>query len=438
MVRFPHRRRSRARLTGAAALSFALLGAAVASPATSDASGDHSDLRHRKSALDSSISAQKRDVDQVSKRLLRTNFRLVDARDSLRGARFELSAVETQVRAAVRVDERMQEQLDAAVKRLRDARDDLAQGRSAVRTNRAALAAYAVTNYQSGDALRLGIAFQSESLQEALDNLQAADTVLNKQSRALQKFQATSVLLKLTAQRVQESKVAVADQRAAAAAHLMSERALQGKARIAKRAVQVRVDTLRSVRVDMVAAKRSEKHRLKLMQRQRDRVEARLQAIADRRARRHARELARQQAAKSALPSLPDRGYLSYPVRNTYVTSPYGMRIHPILKVPSLHDGTDLHAPCGSPVYAPADGRVVSAYFSVAYGNRLLIDNGFVEGVSLSTAYNHLSSYVATVGERVKRGDIIAYAGNTGWSTACHLHFTVYVNGGTVDPLTWL
>lgn len=419
-------------------MAFALLGAVV-SPATSDASDDHSHLRHRRSTLDSSIAAQKRDVDEVSKRLLRTQSRLVGARDSLREARSELSVVEMQVRAAVRVDERMQEQLDMAVERLRDARNDLAQGQSAVRTNRAALAAYAVTNYQSGDALKLGIAFRSESVQEALDNLQAADTVLDKQSTVLQRFQATSVLLRLTAERVQEDKVVVADRRAAAATHLMSERALQGKAQLAKRAVQARVVALRGVRSDMVAAKRSEKHRLKLMQHERDRVEARLQAIADRRARRHA-QVARQQAlaAASAPAALPDTGYLDYPVHDTYITSPYGMRMHPVLHIMELHDGTDFHAGCGSPVYAAADGTVMSEYFNAGYGNRLLLDNGYVQRVSLSTSYNHLSSFVAGVGEHVSRGQLIAYSGDTGWSTACHLHFMVYVNGGTVDPVTWL
>jgi murein DD-endopeptidase MepM/ murein hydrolase activator NlpD len=58
--------------------------------------------------------------------------------------------------------------------------------------------------------------------------------------------------------------------------------------------------------------------------------------------------------------------------------------------------------------------------------------------VSLWTSYNHLTSYVAHVGEHVARGELIAYSGTTGYSTGCHLHFMVYVNGQTVDPMTWL
>jgi murein DD-endopeptidase MepM/ murein hydrolase activator NlpD len=58
--------------------------------------------------------------------------------------------------------------------------------------------------------------------------------------------------------------------------------------------------------------------------------------------------------------------------------------------------------------------------------------------VSLQTSYNHLTSFVARVGQRVARGQLVAYSGTTGWSTGCHLHFMVYVNGATVDPVTWL
>jgi murein DD-endopeptidase MepM/ murein hydrolase activator NlpD len=129
---------------------------------------------------------------------------------------------------------------------------------------------------------------------------------------------------------------------------------------------------------------------------------------------------------------------LAWPVADPYVTSPYGMRLHPILHYWKLHDGTDFGAGCGTAVYAAATGTVVSAYYDNAYGNRLTISHGPVDGVGLSTSYNHLSSYVVGDGDRVGRGDLIGYVGTTGWSTGCHLHFMVYENGSTVDPMTWL
>ncbi len=61
-----------------------------------------------------------------------------------------------------------------------------------------------------------------------------------------------------------------------------------------------------------------------------------------------------------------------------------------------------------------------------------------MNGKYVTVIYNHLSGYNASVGQTVQRGEVIGYAGTTGWSTACHLHFTVMVNGQTVDPMNWL
>jgi murein DD-endopeptidase MepM/ murein hydrolase activator NlpD len=131
-------------------------------------------------------------------------------------------------------------------------------------------------------------------------------------------------------------------------------------------------------------------------------------------------------------------GFLNMPLPTAYVTSPYGMRLHPILNVYKLHDGTDFGAACGTPVYAAADGEVVSAYYDGAYGNRVILANGTVSGSSLATSYNHLTSDTVTVGASVSRGQLIGYAGTTGYSTGCHLHFMVYRNGATTDPMDWL
>jgi murein DD-endopeptidase MepM/ murein hydrolase activator NlpD len=421
------------------ALTASLLAAATTDPAPSVAADHHTHLHQRKHQVQHSISASKSNVDQVSQQLLRTKSRLVSARDGLRGARVDLAGVRAQVADAISTDQRMQARLDGAIARLQAARDDLQGGRHEVAASRAALASYAVSNYQSGGSLGLGIAFESQSPQQALNNLQATATVLDKQSTALQRFQATKVLLKLTASRVHANQVTVARQRDLAAQHLQTERSLEAQAQLAEQAVAGRVADLRVARQHMAAAKQTELHRLDVLRNEQNRIDSRLKTIAARRARRHARQLAQQHAAaKTGSATSAHTGYLSYPVHNTYVTSPYGMRMHPILHILELHDGTDLHATCGTPVYAAASGKVLTEDYNVGYGNRLLLDNGFVRGVSLSTSYNHLSRYVATVGERVRRGQLIAYSGDTGWSTACHLHFMVYVNGATVDPMTWL
>ena len=120
------------------------------------------------------------------------------------------------------------------------------------------------------------------------------------------------------------------------------------------------------------------------------------------------------------------------------ITSPFGVRFHPVLKVWKLHDGTDFGAGCGTPIVAPASGKVLSEYFSTAWGNRIIIDHGTHKGVGLSTISNHLSSYAVAAGAHVTRGQVVGYVGTTGWSTGCHLHFTVMQNGVPVDPVSWL
>ncbi|WP_397207154.1 M23 family metallopeptidase [Nocardioides zeae] len=127
---------------------------------------------------------------------------------------------------------------------------------------------------------------------------------------------------------------------------------------------------------------------------------------------------------------------LSYPV-NGRVTSPYGMRVHPIYGYYSLHDGVDFGAACGTPMYAAADGEVVERYYQSAWGNRLIIDNGYMRGAGISTIYNHATRYVVSVGQHVRRGQLVGYVGTTGWSTGCHLHFTVYRNGSPTNPMNY-
>ncbi len=130
--------------------------------------------------------------------------------------------------------------------------------------------------------------------------------------------------------------------------------------------------------------------------------------------------------------STPSQG-LSYPV-SSYITSKFGMRLHPVLKYWKLHDGTDFAASCGTPIRAAASGVVTERYFNAGYGNRLLIDHGKVGGNYLTTGYNHAIRYTVGVGARVSKGEVIGYAGTTGYSTGCHLHFMTWKNGTLVNP----
>src|SRR5687768_9526685 len=114
------------------------------------------------------------------------------------------------------------------------------------------------------------------------------------------------------------------------------------------------------------------------------------------------------------------------------LSSGFGWRTHPIYKVKKLHPGIDFAASIGTPIYATADGTIaeVSVKFS-GYGKMVEIDHGF----GYRTRYAHMHAFAVRSGQNVKRGDLIGYVGNTGMSTAPHLHYEVLINGNRVDPV---
>jgi murein DD-endopeptidase MepM/ murein hydrolase activator NlpD len=121
------------------------------------------------------------------------------------------------------------------------------------------------------------------------------------------------------------------------------------------------------------------------------------------------------------------------PKKSTVVlASGYGIRIHPIYKVRKMHHGIDFAAPIGTPIYAAADGTIDNVEISfTGYGKKVEIDHGF----GYRTRYAHMHMFVVRNGQHVKRGDLIGYVGDTGLSTAPHLHYEVFINGAQVNPI---
>ena len=110
--------------------------------------------------------------------------------------------------------------------------------------------------------------------------------------------------------------------------------------------------------------------------------------------------------------------------------SGWGMRIHPIYRIPRFHYGMDFTAPTGSDVFSTGNGIVKEVGRESGYGNIVVIDHGF----GYETLYGHLHRSNVKLGQKVNRGDIIGFVGNTGASTAPHLHYEVIKNGQKVNP----
>ncbi|HHX96287.1 MAG TPA: peptidoglycan DD-metalloendopeptidase family protein [Clostridia bacterium] len=119
---------------------------------------------------------------------------------------------------------------------------------------------------------------------------------------------------------------------------------------------------------------------------------------------------------------------------HTRITSSYGMRFHPILKVNKLHTGVDIGAPKGANIVAAENGTVMEVGNRGGYGLIVMLNHGG----NLVTLYAHASKTLVKVGQEVKKGEPIAKVGSTGYSTGPHLHFEVRKNGNPVNPMPYL
>lgn len=159
------------------------------------------------------------------------------------------------------------------------------------------------------------------------------------------------------------------------------------------------------------------------LQKELDQLEAKEQEIL--------RQIAMQRAGDGQVHS----GKMAWPVPNySRVSSDYGMRLHPILRVNRIHDGIDIPAPNGTPVVAAQSGEVIYVGTLQGYGNVVMLSHG----AGVTTLYAHLSSSLVKEKQSVVQGQHIARVGSTGWSTGPHLHFTVRVNGNHVSPWGYL
>jgi murein DD-endopeptidase MepM/ murein hydrolase activator NlpD len=115
----------------------------------------------------------------------------------------------------------------------------------------------------------------------------------------------------------------------------------------------------------------------------------------------------------------------------TRLASGYGMRFHPILKIRRMHAGCDFSAPQGTPIYATGEGTIIRARRLGALGNAVVIDHGY----GYVTKYGHMSKFAVRQGQKIKRGDLIGYVGNTGLSAAPHCHYEVWKDNKHVNPV---
>ena len=123
------------------------------------------------------------------------------------------------------------------------------------------------------------------------------------------------------------------------------------------------------------------------------------------------------------------------PVSGYTITSPFGMRVHPVYKYQLMHNGIDMACPSGTPIYATRAGTVTRAAYQAGGAGYYVSLN---HGDGFGSIYMHMTNYVVSAGQTVTAGQLIGYVGSTGVSTGPHLHFGVSYAGTYVNPMAYI
>ena len=401
-----------------------LVAALIAALTTPSFADKKDDLEKQKKGVSGKIGDAKKDLELSSKKYANAVAALKTAQGKLDAAKSQLSNTRGALATAKAQDTEMQAKLATTEAELDAAMARLSKGKAELRNSEAKVEQFAVHNIEQGDPGMRAFSdlLRGEDPNAYSEQVSLNDAVSDDQLATMQNLAATRVILEVNRDRVQKLRDQVKKQREAAAANLVRKQQLEAAAETQTAEVAELVTARKGARDTAAKLKADDKKQLASLESDRQRLENQIRALTP----------------KQVNDAGGDGGgTLSY-AANGPITSPYGMRFHPVLHVWKLHDGTDFGVPCGTPVHAAAAGTVMQTYYNGGYGNRIILNNGRMRGKSIVTTYNHLTRWIVRPGQHVSRGQTIGYSGTTGYSTGCHLHFMVIANGVTVNPMGWL
>jgi murein DD-endopeptidase MepM/ murein hydrolase activator NlpD len=373
---------------------------------------------------------RKRDVDSAVERL---RAQLAESSAAFTAAALQVQEVEAQLAAAEQEAFLTRAQLDLAQAKDAAAAAELAAAERAehkaereleavldsIEQHEQLLGKFARSVYRRGAINQLDVAFETESPAELANRLSMVRTVMDSENSTLEglasdRADLTSAQVTLEAMRVETARL-----REEAHRYLEATALLEEQAREAGTQVALRLEEKRQTLAAAESVRLQDEQQYAAMRAESARIESELAALAAQ---------ARSAKQRYVAPPVGGSGILAIPVEGR-VSSPYGLRRHPISGVMKLHNGTDIAAPCGTPIRAAEAGVVVSAGAAGGYGNQTVVNHGVIGGRGVATSYNHQSVIGVGAGEYVGRGQVIGWVGTTGYSTGCHLHFIVYVDG---------
>jgi murein DD-endopeptidase MepM/ murein hydrolase activator NlpD len=400
---------------------------------------DGDKLKDKHHDVQAQIEQAQEDAEEASKAVTKAKTALADAEAQLVTAQANLASsqataadAQAQLEVAQAQDATMQAALQVAQANVTQAKAAVVAGQAALDAQQATVKDTIVSVYQEGSPELLAWSgyLQAQTPSDLTRKMEYADTLVEDQNSLFDQLHADEIALRAQKDALKTAEDQAEDQADQAAQHLVTVQDLKDKADAAANEAVLAQDAVTTT----IAAR--EKAQRKAERARQDDLEE-LAKLKKQEKRIKEQILAAAAADHSTGYVGADDGFLLAPVIGS-VTSPFGYRIHPIYGYWGLHDGTDFGVSCGEGMRAAANGKVISRYYSSVYGNRLYIDVGKVNGHALTVVYNHATSYDVNVGDTVTRGEIVGYVGSTGWSTGCHLHFTVLQDGVAVDPMTYL
>ncbi|MGV8967217.1 MAG: peptidoglycan DD-metalloendopeptidase family protein [Cellulomonas sp.] len=431
----PQRRLRRVLAVAISAVLVALT--AIASPAMADSFNDQkASARSRQAAADAKKESIAASIEGLSTELAQAVTDLAATQARLPVAQAELATAQLDL-------ERTQREATLIAARLEDAKAQEVEITTTIATDEArgteiqtAVGQMARRAYKGETAATsLSVVMESTSTKDFVDQYGMISTALRTQTKALDELQQ----MEATNRNSQARLTAVKDK--VAALKLEADQKVV-EADAAKAAAAAREAEIQQLIVDQTAKQAA----IAVLKAQAEAEAAAADAESNAIAAELADIIAKQRAAEAAKPSSgggASGGSGSIPgaifgnptsINPMYVTSEFGMRLHPILGYVRLHAGIDLRTYCNTPEFAPRAGTVLWAQMRTGYGNQVMIDHGFIGGNSIMSSLNHMTRFVVSKGQHVDQGQLVGYSGNTGTSAACHLHFMEYVNGTPVNP----
>lgn len=266
--------------------------------------------------------------------------------------------------------------------------------------------------YEKGDIIYVELLMESGSFADMLNKAQYIETLSAYDRKKLNEYIATTELITLTKQALEEEKETLDLAKASREEEQANLEALMDQKNSELQAVQSDIKNKEAAIAEYEAQIKAE--------------DAAIAALE--------KEVAADKAALYNKYTY-DGGMFTWPCPNyTRISDNFGMRMHPTLGIQKMHNGIDLAAPAGSPVLAAYNGTVVAAAYEGSMGNYVMISHGG----GLYTVYMHCSAVYVSKGQDVSAGTKIAAVGSTGRSTGNHLHFGVRLNGGYVSPWNYL